>query len=172
MITIQSQGICGPTNITPNSTDDCIKYTTDTSWCCLLNATNVPALYTVCNYIHKDYPTPLITVGNMNYRMDCHGIDNFKQNFPFEDEYIPCGVQHPSTESDCSKYNKEENTCCMASTDNTFNNTNINYCYFYKSSKGSFNTLNSENVNLYFKCNSIGLTYQSYIVFLLILFII
>src|SRR5687768_15843892 len=74
-------------DITPTKVSDCIPKSNSTHLCCLLNATDVPALYTTCMLIPTNMASPMLTVGNMYYTVNCKGVANFKTYFPFEDEY-------------------------------------------------------------------------------------
>jgi hypothetical protein len=145
LINSQSIALC---NSISNSTSpaDCLPYSSDDYFCCFLYAINSPAQFQVCNAIPKNRTITLKSVGNMQYVVNCTGIDNYNQYFPFEGKYSPCGVQDPDVPSDCFRYSTDTETCCLAGTDADFNNP---LCYFYNNTIGNF----TDN-GFYFSCSS------------------
>ena len=150
----------------PKSPGDCIKHSYDPYFCCLLESTNTPLEYRVCNLIMKNATTPIKVVGKMNYRLNCTGVPDFEKYFPFENNYKACGVQYAYNESRCSIDNTDDKMCCLASTEPTFNSDYNPMCYYYKNQVGTF-----KDGDFYFKCSSDIVKIKIFLLFLIILLI-
>lgn len=168
------QGVCS--NVIPNSVSDCMINSNSTNYCCLLKAYNVPAQFTTCISMPLDNTSPVITVGNMYYTVNCRGGKDFEIYFPFEDQYTACGVNNPIIASDCSKFNTNNIPCCIAANDTAMQNNPT--CYQYpKNNKlmtKNYTERNSvANINIYFACigNYLGYKKIYLIMTIIILFI-
>jgi hypothetical protein len=155
---IHSQGNCGPANNSmPGGPQDCVPYSNSTDFCCFLNATNSPALFTRCINMKNTDVYSILTVGSMRYDVDCHGIKDYEKYFPFEAEYSACGYSHPSVSADCWRFNTDSQPCCLASTEPTFNPENNPLCYFFPEdsdfSVKNYTKTNKQGVKLYFSCH-------------------
>jgi hypothetical protein len=101
----------------------------------------------------------IITVGNMDYSINCTGIEKFDYYFPFEKEYRACGVQSPYLVRDCWKYNDNNTPCCLASIEPTFNYSYNPLCYYYPKNSNmeikNYTEINREGRKLYFSCHNV-----------------
>jgi hypothetical protein len=152
--------------INTSSPDQCIGYSGDDFFCCHLYSLNGPSDFKVCNAIPKNRTITLKTVGSMQYTVNCTGITNYYQYFPFEQYYQPCGIQDPDIAADCGKYSTDDQTCCLASTDDSFN---LPLCYYYGKDVGNF----TDAHGYYFTCslNASGISISYFLImFILLLF--
>jgi hypothetical protein len=154
---IKSQGGCIDSSFKPNKTEDCIGRTNSTHLCCLLNSINTPAAYSNCISLKNERANTLITVGSMEYSINCTGVNNFQTYFPFEGDYKPCGINNANSASDCWKYNSNS-PCCLASIDKSFSSNSNLLCYYYDKNPGNeilnFTAKSSNGVDLHFWCTS------------------
>lgn len=172
---VNTQGLCGNTT-TPTSSLDCIGFSNSTFGCCLLTAVDSPATFSTCYLMKKSNASPIVTVGSIVYRVDCTGMEDYSTYFPFEGKYQACGMQRPSTPSDCfsSGYLTEGNTCCLATTTIPYTLDLNPTCYIYNSKGNDFNlnqtyTETHTGMNLYFTCAAVINQFNFYLT--LILFI-
>lgn len=169
-------GICGPNSLSPKNSSECVKYSNKTDFCCFLYAKNAIATFSSCISMTVDSYSSILRVGNMVYSIDCSAIENFYDYFPFEKDYTPCGIQNPVNPRDCSNYNIENNPCCLAATEPTFNYSLNPLCYYYPRNKlaetRNYSTQNSNGVKLYFSCNSLSFRIVYFLIFLIILLIV
>lgn len=177
---LSNVGLCGPSltnNTLPSSAADCVPYSNSTDFCCYLNTTDAPSLYSACIFVESDNVFSVLNLGNMAYTVDCHGITDYYKYFPFEDEYVACGPQDPQDMGDCWKYNTNTSPCCLASTNDTFS-SNLNLlCYLFPQNS-AFQAMNYTEVNkygqsIYFACQGNFLEsfyFKIFSVVLLILF--
>jgi hypothetical protein len=173
---IYAQGNCGPANISmPKGVQDCVPYSNSTDFCCFLNTTNSPALFTRCINMKNTDVYSILTIGSMRYDVDCHGIKDYDKFFPFESEYKACGYSHPSVSADCWKFNSNEAPCCLASTEPNFNPDYNPLCYFYPEdndfSVKNFTKYNKQGVSLYFSCHG-GERIFTHFLFLILTFVL
>jgi len=155
---VLSQGDCGPSNLKPEKTADCLKYSNNTDFCCYLNSVDTPIPFKSCINIKFDNVFSYMTVGEMKYTVDCRGVPNYDELFPFEAEYTPCGIANPSIATDCWKYNSEDKPCCLSSIEPSFNSSYDPFCYFYPKNRdfqvAKYSEVNKNGKPLYFSCNS------------------
>lgn len=164
-----NQGLCGPN--APKSTEDCLKYSNSTNFCCLISNVNGPVDYKQCININSDNTFTYSTIGNMQYTINCTGLNNFDKYFPFEQNYKSCGISNPTTTADCASYSTQNSSCCMTALDSKFSgNTN---CYYYSKNSdvlavGTYTEMNNYGVQLYFTCDSKFLFVNLFLVFIFI----
>lgn len=151
------QDSCAPSNATfPDGPADCIPYSNSTDFCCFLKASDSPATYTKCMRMKNTNVFSIITVGNMRYDVDCHGIKDYEKYFPFENEYKACGYQNPTVPGDCWRFNTDTAPCCLSSTNPTFDVNSNPLCYLFPEdsdfSVKNFSKINKNGTQLYFSC--------------------
>lgn len=169
---IYSSRKCGKIN--PTSTADCVPYSNSTDLCCFINSINAPSSFSVCTTMKYTDVYSFITVGNMQYTVDCKGVPNYTELFPYDQDYTPCGINNPGVASDCDKYSKNSKACCITGLTQDFSgNTN---CYYYPrhilANPMNYTDSNRQGKTLYFWCKANYLSIKFGIIFLFIIFII
>jgi hypothetical protein len=169
---IYSSGRCGKTN--PSSSADCVPYSNSTDLCCFVNSTNAPSAFSVCTTMKSSDVYSFITVGNMQYTVDCKGVPNYNELFPYDQDFSPCGINNPGEASDCNKYSIDSKACCITGTTQDFSgNTN---CYYYprhiSANPMNYTDSNRLGKTLYFWCDGCYLSMKIGIIFLFIFLIL
>jgi hypothetical protein len=111
---INSKGLCG--NITnPKNVKECLPFSTQDDFCCLLTIDNSPSDFKTCYLVEKDTASStVIQIGKITYKVDCTGIPDFYKYFPFEEKFKTCSTSNPKSISTCTDFLMDNNAkCCL-----------------------------------------------------------
>ncbi len=166
---------CGNTTLIPSGPSDCVPYSTESDICCYLTVMEAPATYSNCISLKPENLSPYFQVGNMQYKVNCTGVNDYKKLFPFEENYSHCGINNPTLPSECAKYDHDDNPCCLASTDPTFNETSHLLCYRYPSNplklKKNYTEISNDEMKLHFSCSCSNISLVYSVLFVIMIFI-
>lgn len=169
-----AKGLCG--NITnPKGSNECLPFSTENFFCCLLTIENSPSDFNTCYVVEKDTASStVIQIGKITYKVDCSGIPNFYRYFPFEEKFKPCSTSNPKSISTCTDFKMENNAKCCLGIIKSY--PDIRKCY---SSIGlSANTINyttsyGDEITLFCAGNYVSFVLGNFsvLVFFLVLFL-
>ena len=146
---------CGPNYFIPNGPEDCVGYSSGDRICCYLEMQNSHVDYKICYSMLKEDFTPIITNGQLTYKIDCTGISDLREIFPLGQTHTACGIQEPISASDCWAYSTNKVPCCIAGED--LSTQEDLFCYFFPESKLKPNnfTTSVDNKKFYVSCGSL-----------------
>lgn len=111
---IKTIGLCG--NVTnPKNVTECLPYSTEDYFCCLLTIEDSPSDFNTCYMVEKDTASSTeIQIGKITYKLNCSGIPDFYKYFPFEEKFKPCSTSNPKSISTCTDFEMENDSkCCL-----------------------------------------------------------
>jgi len=157
---INTKGLCG--NFTnPKNVTQCLPYSTDNYFCCLLRIENSPSEFQTCYVVEKNTASSsVIQIGKITYNIDCSGIPDFYKYFPFEEKFKPCSTSNPKSISTCTDFQEDDKSKCCLGIIKTY--PDIRKCY---SSIGltsniiNYTTSYGDEITLFCKENYISLLF-------------